>query len=69
MEAFAIPGHSESFLNNLMEAREEDLEGLLLANAEEVDDDNYISGNKRQVDLERRAILPLPLLDIAIVYR
>jgi hypothetical protein len=53
MEAFAIPGHGESFLNNLLEAREEELEGLLLANAEEVDNGDSISGNNGQVDLER----------------
>lgn len=35
VEAFAIPGYGQDFLSDLLEAREEELEGLLLVRAEE----------------------------------
>ncbi|KAL7489423.1 hypothetical protein ACHAW6_015017 [Cyclotella cf. meneghiniana] len=45
MEAFAIPGHGEDFLSDLLEAQNPQLDGLLLVGAKEVSDGDSIVGN------------------------
>eukprot|EP00804_Cyclotella_cryptica_P027335 CCRYP_016206-RC/>CCRYP_016206-RC protein AED:0.23 eAED:0.27 QI:0/0/0/1/0/0/2/0/822 len=45
MSAFAIPGYGEDFLNDLLEAQNPELDGLLLVGAKEVSDGDAIAGN------------------------
>lgn len=43
LEAFAIPGYGEHFLNDLLEAQHEDLAGLLLVHAKSVEEGDSIN--------------------------
>lgn len=44
LDAFAIPGYGEEYLNDLLEAGNEELEGLLLVSAKAVEDGDSIEG-------------------------